>query len=176
MRFSMISVQITLRTDPVNAPPPPWSSAARSRSAHAWHLLATGYAELRPMHGFVLQALRGDGMTSSELAERLGVTKQAAGQIVDDLVARGYLERRPHPAGGRRKLDVLTWRAERHPAVAGRELHALETQLAARLAEAGLLMPRDPPTTPEPRRLSKNPEKRETPVTRGLSQCARGGS
>ncbi len=103
---------------------------------------AAGYAELRPMHGFVFQALRGDGMTSSELAERLGVTKQAAGQIVDDLAARGYVERRPHPAGGRRKLVVLTGQAERHLVVAGRILHELEDQLAARLAESGLRLPR----------------------------------
>ncbi|GAB3995977.1 hypothetical protein GCM10029992_14710 [Glycomyces albus] len=69
---------------------------------------AAGYADLRPIHGLAFQALGPEGATGSELAARLGVTKQAAGQIVDYLEARDYVERRPHPAGGRRKLVALT--------------------------------------------------------------------
>lgn len=103
---------------------------------------AVGYADLRPMHGLVFQVLHGDGATSSELAEHLGVTKQAAGQILDDLEKRGYVERRPHPAGGRRKLVVLTPKATDHLAVAGRILHQLEAQLTKRLHEADLEVPR----------------------------------
>ncbi|GAA5201648.1 MarR family winged helix-turn-helix transcriptional regulator [Rugosimonospora acidiphila] len=94
---------------------------------------AAGYADLRPLHGMVFQALRGPGATSTELAERLGVTKQAAGQLVDDLERRGYVRREPHPAGGRRRLVVLTDNAHRHLAVAGRILHELEAELAQRL-------------------------------------------
>ncbi|UZJ34256.1 MarR family winged helix-turn-helix transcriptional regulator [Streptomyces endophytica] len=76
------------------------------------------------------QVLRSHGATSSELAERLGVTKQAAGQIVDDLEKRGYVRRQPHPAGGRRKLVVLTDAAHQHLAVAGRILHDVEAEAA----------------------------------------------
>ncbi|MEB8340657.1 MarR family winged helix-turn-helix transcriptional regulator [Streptomyces endophyticus] len=103
---------------------------------------AAGYSDLRPVHGLVFQVLRGSGATSSELAERLGVTKQAAGQIIDDLEKRGYVERQPHPAGGRRKLVVLTDKAMKHLAVAGGILHELEAQLAGRLREAGRELPR----------------------------------
>jgi DNA-binding MarR family transcriptional regulator len=92
-------------------------------------LAEAGYSDLRPIHGLAFQALRGPGATSSELAERLGVTKQAAGQIVDDLERRGYVRRDPHPAGGRRKLVVLTDAAHRHLAIAGRLLHQLESEL-----------------------------------------------
>ncbi|TDC76218.1 MarR family winged helix-turn-helix transcriptional regulator [Streptomyces hainanensis] len=92
-----------------------------------------GYGDLRPIHGLAFQALRPAGATSSELAARLGVTKQAAGQIVDDLERRGYVRREPHPAGGRRRLVVLTEAAHRHLAVAGRVLHALEAELGDRL-------------------------------------------
>lgn len=56
-----------------------------------------GYPDLRPVHGMAFQALQGAGATATELAERLGVTKQAAGQIVDDLEKRGYVRREPHP-------------------------------------------------------------------------------
>ncbi|MFF2025905.1 MarR family winged helix-turn-helix transcriptional regulator [Streptomyces sp. NPDC058171] len=103
---------------------------------------AAGYDDLRPVHGLVFQALRGSGATSSELGEHLGVTKQAAGQIVDDLEERGYVARQPHPAGGRRKLVVLTPKALDHLVVAGRILHELEAQLADRLRDAGLQLPR----------------------------------
>lgn len=97
-----------------------------------------GYADLRPVHGMVFQALRGSGATSTELADRLGVTKQAAGQIVDDLEKRGYVQRRPHPEGGRRRLVVLTDKAVEHLRVAGRVLHGLEAELAGRLGDAEL--------------------------------------
>ncbi|MEV1006326.1 MarR family transcriptional regulator [Streptomyces sp. NPDC049881] len=88
---------------------------------------------LRPAHGLAFQALGPHGATGSELAQRLGVTKQAAGQLVDDLERRGYVRREPHPAGGRRKLVVLTPAAHRHLAVAGEVLHGLERELADRL-------------------------------------------
>ncbi|MFB7468119.1 MarR family winged helix-turn-helix transcriptional regulator [Streptomyces sp. NPDC056224] len=90
---------------------------------------AAGYADLRPQHGMAFQVLKGPGTTASELAERLGVTKQAAGQLVDDLEKRGYVRREPHPEGGRRKLVVLTPAAVDHLAVAGRILHQLEDEL-----------------------------------------------
>jgi DNA-binding MarR family transcriptional regulator len=91
---------------------------------------AAGYTDLRPVHGMVFQALRAAGATSTELAEHLGVTKQAAGQIVDELERKGYVARQPHPEGGRRKLVVLTGKAFEHLAVAGRILHGLEAELA----------------------------------------------
>nr|WSX54573.1 MarR family transcriptional regulator [Streptomyces sp. NBC_00974] len=90
----------------------------------------SGHADhLRPLHGMAFQALKGPGATASELGERLGVTKQAAGQIVDDLERRGYVRREPHPEGGRRKLVVLTRAAVSHMEAAGRVLHALEAEL-----------------------------------------------
>lgn len=97
-----------------------------------------GYADLRPVHGLAFQILRGPGATSSELAERLGVSKQAAGQIVDDLERRGYVRREAHPDGGRRRLVVLTQRAHDHLAVAGRTLHGLEAELAGQLGATDL--------------------------------------
>ncbi|WP_405491763.1 MarR family winged helix-turn-helix transcriptional regulator [Streptomyces sp. NBC_00096] len=99
-----------------------------------------GHADgLRPLHGMAFQALGGAGATATELAERLGVTKQAAGQIVDDLERRGYVRREPHPGGGRRKLVVLTDAAGAHLRAAGRVLHALETELGRGGVELGAL-------------------------------------
>jgi DNA-binding MarR family transcriptional regulator len=44
------------------------------------------------------------GTRLTDLASRLGVTKQAAGQLVDELVEMGMLERAPDPEDARAKL------------------------------------------------------------------------
>ncbi|GHJ10703.1 MarR family transcriptional regulator [Micromonospora humidisoli] len=71
-------------------------------------LARQGHPELRPAHGFALQAVGVDGTTASDLGHRLGVSKQAAGKTVDRLVALGYLERADDPADARRKLIRMT--------------------------------------------------------------------
>ncbi|MFC0507512.1 MarR family winged helix-turn-helix transcriptional regulator [Micromonospora costi] len=73
-------------------------------------LARQGHSDLRPLHGFVLQAVGPDGTTASELGQRLGVSKQAAGKTVDRLVALGYLERADDPRDARRKLVRMTER------------------------------------------------------------------
>ncbi|MFI7210606.1 MarR family winged helix-turn-helix transcriptional regulator [Micromonospora maritima] len=71
-------------------------------------LARQGHPDLRPAHGFVLQAVGPAGTTASDLGHRLGVSKQAAGKTVDRLVALGYLERVDDPADARRKLVRVT--------------------------------------------------------------------
>jgi DNA-binding MarR family transcriptional regulator len=71
---------------------------------------ARGFADLRPAHGFAFARLAPDGATVTDLAVHLGVTKQAASQLVDEIVRKGYAERRPHPEDARARLIVLTER------------------------------------------------------------------
>jgi DNA-binding MarR family transcriptional regulator len=74
-------------------------------------LARQGHPDLRPMHGFVFQAIGPDGTTAAELGRRLGISKQAAGKTIDALERLGYAERRSDPADARRKVVVLTGRA-----------------------------------------------------------------
>ncbi|MFB9234972.1 MarR family winged helix-turn-helix transcriptional regulator [Plantactinospora siamensis] len=67
-----------------------------------------GHPELRPLHGFVLQAVGPSGTTATELGRRLGISKQAAGKTIDRLVAAGYLERVDDPRDARRKIVRMT--------------------------------------------------------------------
>lgn len=67
-----------------------------------------GFDDVRPMHGFAFARLSGSPATASELAMHLGVTKQAAAQLVDYLVERGYLRRDPDPTDRRARMLVLT--------------------------------------------------------------------
>ncbi|MCX5260834.1 MarR family winged helix-turn-helix transcriptional regulator [Streptomyces canus] len=72
-------------------------------------VVARGF-EARPAWGFAFARLAPDGATVTELAGHLGVTKQAASQLVDEIVRKGYAERRPHPGDARARLVVLTER------------------------------------------------------------------
>jgi DNA-binding MarR family transcriptional regulator len=67
-------------------------------------LARQGHPDVRPVHGFALQAIGPDGATASELGRRLGVSKQAAGKTVDRLVELGYAERVADENDARRKL------------------------------------------------------------------------
>ncbi|MFD1656791.1 MarR family winged helix-turn-helix transcriptional regulator [Streptomyces caeni] len=71
---------------------------------------ARGFEGLRPAHGFAFARLAPGGATVTDLAAHLGVTKQAASQLVEEIVRKGYAERRPHPEDARARLVVLTER------------------------------------------------------------------
>ena len=73
-------------------------------------VVARGFEGLRPAHGFAFARLARDGATVTDLATHLGVSKQAASQLVDELVRKGYAERRPHPGDARARLVVMTER------------------------------------------------------------------
>ncbi|GAA0507957.1 DNA-binding MarR family transcriptional regulator [Saccharopolyspora erythraea NRRL 2338] len=73
-------------------------------------LARQGHPDVRPAHGFALQAIGRDGATASELGRRLGISKQAAGKTVERLERLGYAERVDDPADARRKQIRLTAR------------------------------------------------------------------
>ncbi|MFB7717845.1 MarR family winged helix-turn-helix transcriptional regulator [Nocardia sp. NPDC056100] len=72
--------------------------------------VAAGFTDIRPTHGFAFVRMAPNGATVGELAEHLGVTKQAASQLVEELVKKGYAERNPHPSDARAKVITLTER------------------------------------------------------------------
>jgi DNA-binding MarR family transcriptional regulator len=74
-------------------------------------LARPGHPDLRPMHGFVFQAIGPGGATAADLGRRLGISKQAAGKTIDALERMGYLERATDPADARRKVVRLTGQA-----------------------------------------------------------------
>ncbi|MEU6782528.1 MarR family winged helix-turn-helix transcriptional regulator [Nonomuraea angiospora] len=71
-------------------------------------LARQGHPDLRPMHGFVMQAIGPGGTTAVELGRTLGVSKQAAGKTIDTLERIGYVERTADPHDTRRKIVRLT--------------------------------------------------------------------
>ncbi|HWC49510.1 MAG TPA: MarR family winged helix-turn-helix transcriptional regulator [Solirubrobacterales bacterium] len=75
-------------------------------------LKETEFNDIRPTHGCVFRFVKGDGMRLTEIAELAGMTKQSVGEVVDDLVVRGYVQRIPDPGDKRAKLICLTERGE----------------------------------------------------------------
>ena len=72
---------------------------------------ARGIDDVRPLHGFLVAALRGDGLSVGALADRLEVSHQAAGKIVTEMEALGLVARVADPADARRRIVTLTPRA-----------------------------------------------------------------
>jgi DNA-binding MarR family transcriptional regulator len=71
-----------------------------------------GGERMRPSFGFVLRAVAAEEPTISRLAELLGVTKQAASRLADDMVTLGFLLR-SESADRRRKRLRLSPTGER---------------------------------------------------------------
>lgn len=79
-------------------------------------------------------ALGVEDVPLSVLIEGLRISKQAAGQLVDTLVMRGYLERQVDPVDRRRLVIRLTERGAAAAAVQGKAREAVDAKLAERVS------------------------------------------
>lgn len=102
--------------------------AHRAYSARAIEALRQrGYPELGAAHAAILPHIDVEGTRATVIAERSGMTKQGAGQVVDDLARQGLVERIPDPADGRAALVVFTdagWDYLRAASTLKREIEA----------------------------------------------------
>jgi DNA-binding MarR family transcriptional regulator len=98
-------------------------------------LAEAGYDDI-PKNGLYViggLALGAGGLPLGQLVKELRVSKQAAGQLVDTLVLRGYLER-TMDAEDRRKLTVtLTERGRAAAATQAAVREKIDTELIARV-------------------------------------------
>lgn len=69
-----------------------------------------GYDDIRPVHGYLFSSLIPNGASCIELADYLGITKQAVSKMVDYLEKSGYIIRKLHPTDKRGKMIFLTER------------------------------------------------------------------
>lgn len=95
-----------------------------------------GFDDLGSSFGYVFRLLEKGPATLRDVAAHLDITSQGALKVVDDMVRKGYLERRDHPDDGRLKLLVLTDRARAAIASARRFHRRFEKRLAERLGVA----------------------------------------
>jgi DNA-binding MarR family transcriptional regulator len=112
-----------------------------------------GHSEARPIHGFVLQCIGEKGVSTSELARRLAVSKQAAAKTVRNLEVLSYVQREPDAADARAtRVRRTAWgdellalsaeifeelRRDWSTELGEERLRQLEGDLASMIAQAG---------------------------------------
>lgn len=86
--------------------------------------------DVRMTHSAVLANIDiASGTRATVLAERAAISKQAIGELIDDLQARGYVRRAPDPGDGRAKLIQLTTKGHKLMDAAYEVIGEIETAL-----------------------------------------------
>ena len=73
-------------------------------------LVAAGFDDLRPVHRPILRDVLTSNLRPSELGVRLGLSKQAANDLVREFEGKGYITLEPDPDDGRAKRIIATER------------------------------------------------------------------
>jgi DNA-binding MarR family transcriptional regulator len=101
-------------------------------------LAVAGFEDLPRNGPFVLGGMANHGGSAVEMIRGLGVSRQAASQLIDVLVLRGYLDRQVN-RDDRRRLDIeLTERGRAAAVVVRAAVEKVDQQLTARLSPAEL--------------------------------------
>lgn len=83
--------------------------------AIAVRLAAAGYDDMPRNGSYLLGGMVNHGGSTGQLVRQLGVSKQAASQLIDTLVVRGYLRRGVDPTTGNASLSPLPTAATVRP-------------------------------------------------------------
>jgi DNA-binding MarR family transcriptional regulator len=101
-------------------------------------VVRSGIDDMRAPFGYVIRALADGDRTLTELAGLLGVSKQAAIKVVDEMEARGFLARQTQSDDRRVKLLHLTAKGRKVRRAALAESHKLERELRAATGDAAV--------------------------------------
>lgn len=82
------------------------TAGPRLRAAFA----SAGLDGIRPAQAVALVPLAGGGLHASDLADRLGVSRQAVAQVISALERHGYVTRASNPDDARTRIIELTGR------------------------------------------------------------------
>ncbi len=126
-----------------------WSLPALLRVARRTYGSAIGQTlaefefEDLPRNGaFVVGGIARSGAPLSEIIEHLGVSKQAAGQLVDTLVTRGYLDRAVDHRDRRRLTVTLTERGRNAAAAIRSAVDRVDDQLLEKMGDRSVAQTR----------------------------------
>jgi len=96
------------------------------------HVAQAAGAGLRPAHGNALEMLAlQDGLRLTDIAAQAGMAPQSMGELVDDLVAKGYLRRQEDPADRRAKRIYLTGKGRQAADAGEAAVRRAEAQIRA---------------------------------------------
>jgi DNA-binding MarR family transcriptional regulator len=115
-----------------------WRAALAWRERMHREMVARGHDWYGDARGAVATHLDPRGMSQSELAARMGLTKQAVQQLLDGLEADGVIRREPDPNDGRSKRVVYTAKGLAALRDGVEVKRAIERDYRARLGASGL--------------------------------------
>jgi DNA-binding MarR family transcriptional regulator len=99
-------------------------------------VVGAGYPQ-KPSHSAVFAQISREGSRLTDLARGANMTPQSMGELIDELVELGYVERRPDPTDRRAKLITLTDRGQACIDAARTTIQDLEQQIAGVLGDRG---------------------------------------
>ena len=109
------------------------------RAARLWkiefdsRMQAAGHGWFTEARSALLAHVGAKGSRQSDLVTRMGLTKQAVQQLVDELQAEGIVTRQPDKSDARAKLVVLTRKGGAAARAANEVKRAIEAENRARL-------------------------------------------
>ena len=129
-----------LHSAPEDVAIPALLRAARGSYAHAIKasLTTAGIDDLPRNGAFVVGGMGNHGGSAVDMIRGLGVTKQAASQLIDILVLRGYLTRDVNPDDRRRMTIELTDRGRAAAGAVRSAIESIDTELARMVSPAQL--------------------------------------
>jgi DNA-binding MarR family transcriptional regulator len=119
---------------------PPLLGAARRTYTTAIRaaLIDAGFDDVPRSGASVLGRIARRGRNLADVAGELAVSKQAASQLVDTLVMRGYVERTPDPDDRRRVTVGLTERGRSAAAEVRKAVDRVDAELATKVSQEDL--------------------------------------
>jgi DNA-binding MarR family transcriptional regulator len=113
-----------------------------ARKAYGWEikrdLVEAGFDDVPQLGPRVLGGIARNGGQVGDIARAFGVSRQAASKLIDTLVVRGYIERRP-VGSDRRRVDLaLTDQGEAAAAVVAAAVARVDAAVAERIGEEEL--------------------------------------
>jgi DNA-binding MarR family transcriptional regulator len=109
-----------------------YGNAVRAAFAEA------GFDDMPRNGGYLLARVYDGSYAMADLTRGLGTSKQAASQLVDTMVARGYIERKPDAGDHRRMQLTLTARGEAAATVSWQAATRTDEELERRLTADGV--------------------------------------
>jgi DNA-binding MarR family transcriptional regulator len=94
-------------------------------------VVAAGYDDLNAAHVGLWRHPGLEGLRPSQLADRVGITKQSVNDLLGHLEGHGYLSRVPDPADGRVRVIRLTPKGRRLSQTIHAEAEAAQERIAA---------------------------------------------
>jgi DNA-binding MarR family transcriptional regulator len=104
---------------------------------------ARGFTDVMPSYPTLLSNLDSEGTRLALLAARAGVSRQAAGQLLSEIEAKGYVERVDDPDDGRGVIIRFTAKGSRLLAAALASVQEIEEDYARRVGRTRLVAAKD---------------------------------